>query len=145
MAQRICKRLRFSTKETTRIAWLVEQHMRVARAPEMRASKLKRFVREEGFDELLELCRLDSLASHGNLDTVRWVEEYLAQLQPEDISPERLLTGEDLIALGFKPGPVFTEILGAVEDAQLEGVLKDRSEAQRFVLATWHAPGSEGR
>jgi poly(A) polymerase len=140
VADRICRRLRFSTKERARIAWMVEQHMRVARAPEMRESKLKRFVREEGFPELLELCRLDSLASHRNLDTIHWVEDYLGRLTPEEVRPERLLTGKDLIALGFRPGPVFAEILQAVEDAQLEGTLTTSEEAKRFVLATWPGP-----
>jgi hypothetical protein len=44
-----------------------------------------------------------------------------------------LMTGQDLIAMGYEPGPRFREILSAVEDTQLEGVLKSREEALEFV------------
>ncbi|MBI4559915.1 MAG: CCA tRNA nucleotidyltransferase, partial [Candidatus Hydrogenedentes bacterium] len=57
--EKICERLRLSNADGERVTWLVEQHMRLAAAPQMRESKLKRFVRAEGFPELLELCRLD--------------------------------------------------------------------------------------
>jgi poly(A) polymerase len=45
-----------------------------------------------------------------------------------------LLTGDDLIAAGYKPGPLFKEILTAVEDAQLDGRLDRREEALQFVV-----------
>jgi len=44
-----------------------------------------------------------------------------------------LVTGDDLIAAGYAPGPRFREILEAVEDAQLEGRLASREEALEFV------------
>jgi poly(A) polymerase len=47
--------------------------------------------------------------------------------------PERLITGHDLIKMGYVPGPQFSEILTAVEDAQLEGRVKDREEAVTLV------------
>ncbi len=136
-AVRICRRLHMSKDETTRIVWLVANHMRLAMAPRMRQSKLKRFVREEGFPELLELCRLDCMASHLGLDKIRWLEDYLSRTEPEKIAPPPLLTGKDLIAMGYQPGPVFSEILRALEDAQLEGNIATADEARRFVKTHW--------
>jgi len=47
---------------------------------------------------------------------------------------ERVLTGRDLIELGFKPGPIFREILAAVELKVLEGEIKSKKDAVKFVL-----------
>lgn len=137
LARDICKRLRVSNDDTGRIVWLVAQHMRLADAPEMRESRLKRFVRHEGFSELVELCRLDALASHRSLDTIEWIERYLAQLKPEEVRPKAILTGDDLIAMGYRPGPLFGEILRSIEDAQLEGSLTTPEEARQFVRSRW--------
>ena len=137
MSEDICKRLRFSNADTERVTWLVEQHMRLAAAPDMRESKLKRFVREPGFVELLELHRLDCLSSHRKLDIYEWLQQYIANLKPEETRPAPLLTGNDLIEMGYKPGPLFKEILGAVEDAQLEGALTSGEEARAYVAQNW--------
>jgi len=45
-----------------------------------------------------------------------------------------LLTGDDLQDMGFRPGPLFSEILGTLEEAQLEGEVKTREEAERYLL-----------
>jgi poly(A) polymerase len=137
IAEDICRRLRFSKAETARIAWIVEQHMRVADIPQMKESRRRRFVREPGFDELLAVCRIDCLASHGSLDTIAWIMDYLARLEPEKMRPEPLLTGKDLIEMGYSPGPVFSKILDAVETAQLEEELTDSAEARNFVRRNW--------
>ncbi|MEX2015549.1 MAG: CCA tRNA nucleotidyltransferase [Candidatus Hydrogenedentales bacterium] len=135
--EKICRRLRFSNAEAERVTWLVEQHMRLAAAPDMRASKLKRFVREPGFDELLEVHRLDCLSSHRNLDIYDWLRDYIANLTPEQTRPKPLITGNDLIAMGYEPGPKFKEILGAIEDAQLEGALTSPDSARAYVRENW--------
>lgn len=136
-ARAICRRLRMSSADTDAVAWLVDNHMRLSHAPDMRESRRKRFVRMPGFRDLVELCRLDCLASHGDMALVNWANEYRDGLGPEQIRPAPLLTGSDLIAMGYKPGPLFGEILTAVEDAQLEGVVATREQAEAFVSAQW--------
>jgi tRNA nucleotidyltransferase domain 2 putative len=79
------------------------------------------------------LHRADCLASHGNLSTYEFVQEKLAEIPPEKIRPAALITGDDLIAAGYVPGPKFREILEAVEDAQLEGRLLSQDTALDFV------------
>jgi poly(A) polymerase len=133
MAVDICQRLKRSRETWERVAYLVKNHLRLLSAPEMRTATLKRFLREEGFAELLELARLDALASSGDLRPYHFCREQLIALAPEQIAPPRLLSGHDLMALGIPPGPRFKEILGAVEDAQLEGQLHTREEALAWV------------
>ncbi len=133
MAEEICRRLRMSNDDTEHIARLVANHLRFADAPKMKESTFKRFLRLPQFDEHLELHRMDCLASHGDLSLYYFVKERRDALPAEQIRPAPLVTGDDLIAAGFKPGPRFKEILGAVEDAQLEGRLSGKDEAMRFV------------
>jgi poly(A) polymerase len=137
MAEKICKRLRLPNDVSERAVWLVENHMRLAATPEMRESKRKRFVREPGYDELLALGRMDCLASHGDTSHINWIEEYRANLRPDEIRPAPLITGNDLIAMGYPPGPRFKEILTAVEDLQLEGRLETPEAARAHVEMTW--------
>lgn len=129
MAAAILHRLRFSTDEIAQVKALVANHLRFKDAPRMRASTLKRFLRMDRFDEHLELHRLDCLSSHRNLDNYEFVRRKLAEIPPEALKPPRLLTGRDLIAAGYTPGPAFREILEAVETAQLEGRVSTREDA----------------
>ena len=99
----------------------------------MRASTLKRFLREDGIEELLELARIDALSSSGDLRPYEFCRQKLSELGPEQIAPPRLLSGRDLIDLGLQPGPRFKEILHAVEDAQLEGRLQTPEDALSWV------------
>lgn len=133
ITEQVCRRLRLSNKDTQRIAWLVENHMRLKDFMKMRKHRRIRFAREEGFDELLMLCRMDALASHGDTDFIDEVEAYIVSLEKESIRPAPLLTGKDLIAMGYTPGPVFKHILQEVETLQLEGQLKDSDAAREYV------------
>jgi poly(A) polymerase len=142
MAEEICRRLRFSNEETGQILALVDNHMRFKDVESMRTSTLKKFVRQPHFDEHMALHRLDCLSSHRNLDSFGFVRRFIAETPPEQVRPERLLTGDDLQGMGFRPGPLFSEILGALEEAQLEGEIQSREEAERFVLRRF---GPRGR
>jgi poly(A) polymerase len=133
MAEQICQRLHFSNEDKAQIAALVAHHLRFKDVFEMRVSTLKRFVRLPSFEEHLELHRLDCLASHRNLDAYLFVRRFLEETPPEQVRPPRVLTGDDLIALGLPPGPLYKEILVAVENSQLEGGIRDRAQALAFV------------
>jgi len=135
MAEAICLRLRFSNEETEQILALVDNHMKFGAVEEMRASTLKKFVRLPRFEEHLTLHRLDCLSSHRNLDSYEFVRRFLEMTPPEQVRPERLLNGDDLQEMGFQPGPLFSQILQALEDAQLEGQIRTREEAQTYVLS----------
>jgi poly(A) polymerase len=99
----------------------------------MKESTFKKFVRMPDFTEHLELHRIDCQASHGDLTSYQFTREKMALIPPEIMRPAPLMTGDDLIAAGYTPGPRFKEILVAVEDAQLEGQLGTRAQAMEFV------------
>jgi poly(A) polymerase len=139
MAEEICKRLRFSNEDTEQILALVNNHMRFKDVESMRAATLKRFVRLPQFDEHLALHRLDCLSSNRHLETYEFVQRFIAETPAEQVRPERLLTGDDLQAMGLRPGPVFSRILQALEDAQLEGEIRTRQEAENFVRERFSA------
>jgi poly(A) polymerase len=133
MAEGICRRLRFSNETSEQVSALVANHMRFADVKKMKESTLKRFMRLPRFTEHLELHRLDCSASHGDLSLYEFAKTKLEHTPEEEIRPAPLITGADLIQNGWKPGPQFRTVLQAVEDAQLEGILRTREEAMAFV------------
>lgn len=133
MAEAILKRLKRSRAVCDRVAYLVHNHLRHVQAPQMRLSTLKRFLREEGIEELLELTRIDALSSNGDLRSYQFCIERRAALAEEEMRPLPLIRGGDLIALGLTPGPLFSEILRRVEDRQLGGELSSREQALEWV------------
>ena len=129
----ICRRFRFSNDETRQILALIENHMRFADATRMKSSTLKRFFRLENFVEHLALHHMDCMAAHRNLDTYDFVRQRYESLAHEEVRPAPLLSGRDLIAAGYAPGPSFKEMLHVVEDAQLEGAIMTREDALALV------------
>jgi poly(A) polymerase len=133
----ICQRLRRSRPVWERVEYLVRNHLRLVSAPQMRRSTLRRFLAEEGIDELLELARIDSLASHGDLGAYQFCIDARASLGDEPVKPPPLVRGRDLLALGYPRGPLYTQILHAVEEKQLEGELTTSEQALAWVKGTY--------
>ncbi len=145
MAITICQRLRRSRAVWERVEYLVRNHLRLLQAPQMKLSTLKRFLAEEGIDELLALARLDALASNGDLSFCDFCRQRRAELSEAQIKPPPLLRGRDLVLLGFQPGPRFGEILDAVEEAQLDGTLTSREQALSWVRERFSEPSRGAR
>jgi len=137
MARKVCGRLRYPKRLGQTVADIVRDHMRFKDATNMRQSTLKRFLREPYFRDLLEVHRLDCLASHGDLSAWEFCSEQLENLTEEETRRQPFITGTDLIALGYTPGPMFKTILAAVEDAWLEGTIVSSDQARRFVMDTF--------
>lgn len=134
LAEKICKRLRLPKQETQQIVWLVENHMMLSSFNQMREHRRRRLIREKCFNQLVELCRIDALASHGDLTLINDISAYCDRLGSEELRPPRLLTGHDLLSMGYSPGPLFREIFERIESMQLEGSLQTTTEAKVFVL-----------
>ena len=133
MTESIMERLRFSRAEIDAVVEMVRQHMVFKDVPKMRVAKLKRFMARPTFVEELELHRVDCASSHKMMDNYEFLLQKREEFANEPIIPPPLVRGDDLIALGMKPGPEFGEILEAVETRQLEGVLKDRQQALDWI------------
>jgi poly(A) polymerase len=135
MAEALLRRLRFSNDDTEQILALIQNHMRFGQITLMKESTLKKFLRMPKFAEHLDLHRMDCMASHRILSAYEFVQEKLASIPAEKMRPAPLITGDDLIAAGYAPGPRFKEILSAVEDGQLEGSLLSKEDALTFVAS----------
>jgi poly(A) polymerase len=135
----IMERLRFSRAEIDATVEAVDQHMVFKDVQNMRVAKLKRFMARPNFEDEMELHRVDCTSSHGYLDNYEYIRTRQEEFANEPLIPEPLVTGDDLIALGLKPGPRFKEILEAVQSRQLEGTLTSPEAAvdwikEEFVL-----------
>jgi len=142
MTETLMERLRFSRAEIDATVEAVRQHMVFKDVPNMRVARLKRFMARPTFADELELHRVDCTSSHGMLDNYEFLQRKQEEFANEPIIPPPLVRGDDLIALGLKPGPRFGEILEAVETRQLEGILRDREEALAWVRAEYPRGGA---
>jgi len=145
MAVNILTRLRFPGGTIRQVEALVANHLRFKDAPRMRESTLKRFMRLDRFEEHLELHRLDCAMSHRMLDNYELVKRRFKEVPAEVLKPRPLVTGDDLIAAGYAPGPSFGHMLGAVEDAQLEGTLETKEDGLALVRARFEPPDGRER
>jgi poly(A) polymerase len=133
IAEKILKRFKFSNREIGDIITSVGNHMKFAHVKEMRESKLKRLMADASFPLQLELHKLDCSSSHGKLDNYYFLKERLDNPEIEIELPKPLITGYDLINLGFKPGRKMGELLQDVSDMHLEGKLTTKEEALEYV------------
>lgn len=132
-ADAVCRRLKLSNDERERVVWLVEQQRTLCDAQHLRLSRLKVLLAHPGIRELLELHRADAEAEGRGTDHVAFCERLLETWSEAEINPAPLITGQDLIRLGLKPGPPFRVLLERVREAQLEGTVKTKSEALHLV------------
>ena len=133
MTEAIMGRLRFSRAEIDATVEMVRQHMVFKDVPNMRVAKLKRFMARPTFEDELELHRVDCASSHRMMDNYEFLLRKREEFANQPIIPPPLVRGDDLIALGLKPGPKFGEILEAAETRQLEGTLRNREEALEWL------------
>ncbi|MBL0161255.1 MAG: CCA tRNA nucleotidyltransferase [Bryobacterales bacterium] len=137
LTREILTRLKYPNDVIDEVAALVRQHMMFKDAPQMGESRFRRFVRQPGLETLLDLHRLDLLAADRPLDSHEFVRRRRDAIPPEQLRPAPLATGDDLIALGARPGPRFGAILHQLEDEQLEGRIVTRAEALEFLKRAW--------
>jgi poly(A) polymerase len=133
MSLTILQRLRFPNEVIDAVLPAVRLHMSFKDVPNMRVATLKRMMARPTFEDELELHRVDCLASHGMLDNHATLIAKREEFGREPLIPEPLVTGHDLIALGWKPGKKFADVLQAVQTRQLEGTLASREEALAWI------------
>jgi poly(A) polymerase len=131
-AGKACRRLRLSNAETERVEWLVDRHEFLCDAPTMRPSQLYPILIHAGVGELLALHRAIAVANGRPATHVDFCEQKLRDTPRDVLDPPPLLTGDDLIALGWEQGPVFKKVLDAVRETQLDGTIMNKEEAIRL-------------
>jgi poly(A) polymerase len=133
LARGVLNRLRFPGEIVEAVVSLIAQHMRFSDAQKMRESTFKRFTRQPVFPMLLELYRMDKLAGNRDLTRYGQVQERWRAIPADELRPEPLLNGNDLLLLGVPRGPLVGKFLSALEDEQLEGRLNVREQAEEWV------------
>jgi poly(A) polymerase len=142
IGERILRRLKFPNDVMFRVLDCVDNHMRIKDAQQMRTGKLKRLLARPTFPVELELHRLDCESSNRLMDNYLFLKQKFDQTPPEVARPQPLLTGRDLLEMGFSEGPKLGKILAAARELQLEEKLRTREEALAWVRQT-HRPDSE--
>lgn len=135
MARVILTRLRCSRETIEQVEALIDNHMKFKDVSHMKESTLKRFLRLPQFEEHLELHRLDTTSGSGRLDNYTLAKTKFEEYSAEHLRPSPLVTGADLIGMGYEPGPQFSRMLHVLEDAQLEGRITTQEEGLEMVRA----------
>ncbi len=137
MSREIGERFKLSNDEVEELVWIVDRHLVFLGWPNLRQATLKKLFANPWFDHLVEVVRADTLGSMATDDYVAEILAARAAIPPEQIKPARLVTGNDLIAMGHAPGPKFKEILEEAFDAQLEGRLTTHEQALDWVRSAY--------
>jgi poly(A) polymerase len=144
IAEEVLRRLRFSVEDTAQILALIKHHMQFGDVRGMKQSTLKRFLRLPKFAEHLALHRADCLSCHADLSLYDFAREALERSEPDQLRPTLYVTGRELIATGYRPGPRFKAMLEAAEDAQLEGRIRSTAEGLALIAAEFGEQSSGG-
>ena len=135
MAAGILARLRFPSALAGAVVTAIRNHMRFASVHAMKKAKWMRIIADPNFPLELELHRLDCIACHGLLDNYVLMLDRMREFANLPAPRKPFLTGNDIIALGVKPGAVFRRILNEAEDLRLEGSLKSREQSLEWLRA----------
>jgi poly(A) polymerase len=141
MAARLLRQLRFPRQQTEEIVKAVRWHMQFKDAPQMRKSTLRRLLLRPTFPLELELHRLDCLGSYGGLEVYHFLVAQAKALARQPSLRPPLLKGQDLIALGMKPGPPMGALLAEIREKQLQDELKTPAQARRWAQERIQASG----
>jgi tRNA nucleotidyltransferase/poly(A) polymerase len=131
-ARLICRRLRMSNEETDRIVDLITSQGSFSHAKDLREADLKRLLKKPNIHDHLELHRANCISSRIAFENYWFCLEKLDEFSSSPVAAP-LLRGEDLIEMGYEPGPIFKEILRTIEDLQLEGAIQTREEAMERI------------
>ena len=134
LAHQILTRLRFSNEEIEQVEALVANHMRFKDLPHMRAEHAQTLSAHARVSASTWSCTAwTAWPATGASKAYELAKHKLRQFPDEQLKPAPLVTGADLIAAGYRPGPIFSTILTAVEDAQLDGRIHSAGEGLALV------------
>jgi poly(A) polymerase len=129
------RRLRLANREVEQTTWLITRSRETAGAATWPLSRVKRLLAEPGRDDLLALLRVAAVSRNKPLIDLEYLERMRNTLPEQEVNPPPLISGDDLIAAGLKPGARFKDLLDQIRDAQLDGTLNSKDEALDWVRA----------
>lgn len=126
IAEKILRSLKYPNDIIDAVKLGIKNHMRLKSggdtAVKLSDKSLRKFKIEVGekLEDVLDVIHADNI-SHADASSmpnqIEQVRKRLSVLDVQVKKPNLPINGNDLMALGLKPGPVFTQILGAVTDA----------------------------
>jgi poly(A) polymerase len=125
-------RWKLANVETEGVETFIREEETIRSARAQYWPKLQRVLTAPRVDELLGYCEAVTRVLDGSADEIEFCRGKLA-LPPEELNPDRLITGEDLQELGIPRGPAYRELLEAVWEAQLEQRVRTKEEAIAMV------------
>lgn len=143
MAKTILRRLRFSTKDTKDITWMIYNHMTIDDLPSMRPGHQQRMLEHPAFSDLLELHRADAAASwrpgrpHNDKPDFSEIEQLWQEHRLKSPSERQPSLKRDLGIDGdwllrqlgkefdLAPGPLLGRVLRALEELYLDEKIKN--------------------
>jgi poly(A) polymerase len=128
VAGAIARRLKLSNDEKDRIEWLVANRAGLRNASNLKPSARHSYLTHPGTSDLLALIRAE-----GRFEDAEFCTHLLRTTPREVLDPPPLLTGDDLVRLGWKPGPKFKTALDEIRRRQLDGELMSRADAEAFL------------
>ncbi|MBP9890606.1 MAG: CCA tRNA nucleotidyltransferase [Planctomycetes bacterium] len=132
--------LRCANELIARVQGLIADASRMGKLDGLRVAEQKRLLRKSGIEDDLELLRARAIAGLADTAAAKRAPQILAARKAEGLWPKVPLNGNDLAAMGIKPGPVFKQLLSALEDEVLEGRCQSKEEAERFIKRVQAAP-----
>ena len=148
LAYEIMTRMKFSNRFKELIKKLMDHHVNLLKISRSRVGQkaLKQFIYQVGAPVrlLIILSLLEQRASAN--DVLSREDQNLVQLchrikdlckGGDIISPPTLITGRDVMGLGYEPGPVVGYILHCVREKQIRGEIGDREQALAFLRDTF--------
>ena len=132
LVEQVCRCWKLSNEETRRIVWMIAYEGTLRRARQTDWPCLQRILIDPAIDELLQLATAIEYQTTGKTQETEFCRDRL-QLDPAELNPLPLITGDDLILHGLSAGKEFRVLLDAVRDAQLNKQIVNRREALELV------------
>lgn len=128
--RRVANSLRLSNKLTSDSLWLIRSLPAVRDRQSMELAELKTLMAAPDWALLLELLRADLAARGRDSFEMQQLLDRAASIPPDRVAPPPLLSGSDLLAMGYQPGPGFGLVLDELYRRQLNEELRSRQEAE---------------
>lgn len=129
MVRNLGPRIGMPPEMIERVSWLVYHHMHLTDVKQWKATTFARFFAKPDAMLLLELFRIDILASHKNLDMWEYCRSRITEIEETPVLVQHVLNGKDLKFMGYPPGRNFRHMLDALDRSGI----KDPEEAKEFI------------
>ena len=132
LAAIVGRRLKLSNQEIDAAVWLLKHRRALDKAADLPLSRLKRILANKLAADLIALIRARATAAGIEAGDADFCEQYLESTDQDVLDPSPLISGDDLIKAGFRPGPKFKEVLDRIRDAQLDLEISSADEAMKL-------------